>query len=171
MPTLNSAPEKRVPRTPKKPEVESSDIYNDDYKAPGYKKFRKVFAQSTKPDQFLTPFPTKISHIADAQLGDMQALYSAWREFTQDLLTSALQAMMARKSEYDYEFAKAVIIAPGDGINEKKFTATADDKLKAKRASLLDAEIYFEMLSKKLESVNECLVVLSREVTRRGYQP
>lgn len=136
--------------------------------SPGYKKFRTVFDKMGKPSTPVPTFPKKVSSMTSDQLGDYTSQYAAWREFTEDLHFEAVQDKMMLQSKYDYEHAKLMVVAQGDGLNEKKYFALADASLVELRRQLLDAEIYLDIVGSKLDSFNNALAVLSREITRRG---
>lgn len=134
----------------------------------GYTKFRSVFDKMGKPSTPVPTFPKKISTMTSEQLGDYTSQYAAWREFTEDMHFEALQDKMMLQGKYDFEHAKLMVTAQGGGLNEKKFVALADPILEPLRNQLLDADIYLDMVSSKLDSFNNSLAVLSREITRRG---
>lgn len=134
----------------------------------GYKRFRSAFDKMGKPDEPVPTFPKKLSSLTSDQLGDYTAKYAAWREFTEDMHFEALQDKMVLQAQYDFEHAKLMVVAKGDGLNEKKYHTLSNEKLNDLRQKLLDADIYLNMVSNKLDSFNNSLSVLSREVSRRG---
>jgi hypothetical protein len=136
--------------------------------SPGYTKFRSVFNKMGKPGGLPPTFPKKLSSVTSDDLADMTAVYQAWREFSEDMHFEATQDKLTLQDKYDFEYAKLFVVADGGGVNEKKYAVVASDKLQNIRTQLLDADIYLTMVSNKLESFNNSLAVLSREVTRRS---
>lgn len=71
-------------------------------------------------------------------------------------------------SQYDLESDKALLRSEASTVTERKAEAKNDPKVARLYKDLSDAEIYCDLLGKKLESFTNVLAMLSRELTRRG---
>ena len=132
------------------------------------KRFRKVFDAVERPKGGLPTMPTKVTTLASDELGDIMAKYVAWREFTEDCHAEACATYAQVKSQYDLESDKALLRSEASTVTERKAEAKNDPKVARLYKDLSDAEIYCDLLGKKLESFTNVLSMLSRELTRRG---
>jgi len=132
-------------------------------------RYRKNFKQIAKPISD-AKLPEKISHISTAQLSDLQNHYSQWREFTEDLLVEALAEFTSTKVKYDYEYDTTVIrlIPRCKTKTEAETKARLEADIRKLFLSLSEAELYYELLTKKFESYNNALATISREITSRS---
>ena len=114
--------------------------------------------------------PKSLSSLESSKLSDLYAHYAGWREFSEDITNVALAEMVKAKQAYDYawdvEFLK---------VRSKFKTSKETDAYlhtHAELESLKDIwnekELFHTLLLKKLESLNNALTVISREITRRG---
>jgi hypothetical protein len=132
-------------------------------------RFRKNFAEKAKPDNDVD-LPNKISVLSSDKLSDLQNHYSAWREFTEDLLVNSLAEATSARIKYEYEYDVKLL----QFIPQTKTKVQAEAKTRVSEdirklyVSLSEAELYHELLGKKLESYNNALATISREITRRG---
>lgn len=134
-------------------------------------KFRKVFTVREPPEGERPVMTIKVSHCTSDQLSDMYTKYAAWREYAEDQHMDALADYMRKKDAYEYLHDQKYIMAQGESVTDKKAFVNADAEVYEKWRQVLDAEIYMKMLAGKLESYNNILSVLSRELTRRGLIP
>ena len=132
-------------------------------------RFRKNCTEKAKP-QADVDLPKNISHLTSEKLSDLQNHYSAWREFTEDCLIDALAESTSARINYEYEYdLKLLQLIP---LSKTKVHAEAKARTSADirklYLSLSSAELYHQLLSSKLESYNNALATISREITRRG---
>ena len=132
------------------------------------KRFRRVFDEIVRPKGGLPTMPTKVSTLASDELGDMMARYTAWREFTEDCHADACAVYAQVKSQYDLASDKALLQTDGETVTEKRAAVKNDPEVAALYKKLNEAEIYVDLLGKKLDSFTNVLTMLSRELTRRG---
>lgn len=129
-------------------------------------RFRRNFNGVNKPvvkDEFLA----KVSDINSDKLSDLMLTFAAWREFTEDLLMEAF-ADFTRKTElHDHKYDVTLLTTTGNTVKEKEARTRTDLEVRKLFLSLQEAELYYNLLSRKLESYNNCLTVISREITRR----
>jgi hypothetical protein len=130
------------------------------------KRFRKYFTKLSKPDEEAI-LPKKLSSLPSDKLSDIQTRYTAWREFTEDLLVEALAEYTRLKEEYEYAFNKKLLVTNAKSLREKEAIVRTDLNIRKLFLSLQEAELYYNLLSSKIESYNNCLTVISREITRR----
>ena len=130
------------------------------------KKFRSNFPKVAKP-VINAELPNSLAKLSSEKLSDLMNVYTAWREYTEDLLIEALAAFTKCKEYYEFERDKKYL-ALGKTTNAvKDATLNIDEDLRKYQLPLTDAELYYDLLSNKLESYTNCLTVISREITRR----
>lgn len=132
------------------------------------KRFRGVFDNIERPKGGLPTMPTKITNLASDELGDIIARYTAWREFTEDCHAEACAVYAQVKSKYDLESDIALLKSDAPTITEKKASIKLNGKIESLYKELNEAEVYCDLLGRKLESFTNVLAMLSRELTRRG---
>lgn len=133
------------------------------------KRFRSNFAEKSKPDDD-AELPKKISVLKSEALSDLQNHFAAWREFTEDLLVDALAESTTARIKYEYEYdIKLLMYIPQckTKVQAESKTRVAED-IRKLYVSLSEAELYHQLLSNKLESYNNALATISREITRRS---
>lgn len=113
--------------------------------------------------------PEKISRTSNKDLGDIMTKYGAWREYTEQLLTQASTKAAVLREEWQYEFDKKYNGSSLGTATERKKEVGADQELFVRKREVLSAELYRDMLSSRAETYTECIAVLSREITRRGF--
>lgn len=131
-------------------------------------RFRAVFDRIERPKGGLPTMPTKVSNLANDELGDMMARYTAWREFTEDCHLDACAIYAQVKSQYDLASDTALLRSDAATITEKKADVKNDKQVADLYQKLNEASIYCDILGRKLESFTNVLAMLSRELTRRG---
>lgn len=158
MPTLKEALEKKA-ETSTTPEIADTPI----------KRFRKIFVKLTPPTTVAPKMPTSIAILTGEKLSDLMNLYTAWREFTEDILQESLVEFMNQKQVYEYEREKQLLLLERTlKVAEKEATLNTDNKLRKLFLDLSQAEMYHTLLSNKLETFTNCLTVISREISRRS---
>lgn len=130
------------------------------------KKFRSYFIKLAVPDK-QPELPPKLSSLSSAQVSDLQLIYTAWRELTEDLMVEALAEFTSRKHSFDYEYSKQLLLTTGSSLKEREAKVATNLRIHNLSLHLQRAELYYNMLSSKLESYTNCLTVISREITRR----
>lgn len=132
------------------------------------KRFReKGFTQVNLPDEAK---PKMLTNLADRNLkeiGNLMSNYAAYREYAEEEHSMAVQRYSLLKEEYDFAYAVKFNSLPGDKVTHKKTVVEADQALHFKRMKLLEEEMYMNLLGDKVESFNNCLAVISREIARR----
>lgn len=147
-----------TPRTLRKPDegVKKADV-----------RFRSVFAKVPIPPNEAN-LPKQLSTLSSDKVSDLQLNYAAWRELTEDLLVEALSDFTYKKSKFDFEFNKKLLITSGSTVKEKEAKVSVDEYIHDLQTSMEEAELYHDLLTRKLESYNNCLAVISREISRRS---
>jgi len=131
-------------------------------------KFRSAFPKVRIPEGGLPFSKVKISHISSDKLGDLIAQYSAWREYCEDCHISAVSEYTVAKAAYDEMMGREMVLISAGDVTTKKAMAQQADSVKPLSKTLLEKELYWKMISNKLESFTNTLTILSRELTRRG---
>lgn len=109
-----------------------------------------------------------ISKLSSPALGDLLSRYAAWREYTESLVSFAVAEYTRLSENYDFEYSKAWLTLPkSDTIKAREYSLTSDNKLHKMRMELLEAEMYKDMLSDKVNSYTNVITTVSREITRR----
>lgn len=134
-------------------------------------KFRKQFPDKEKPESDEPKMVLDISQIAVGQLGNLMSRYAAWREYSENLANIAVAEYLQEYEKYDFEYAKKYEVLPNDKATEKKMILTANEELHKRWEKVLEKQVYKDMLAKKVESLNNCIAVISREIARRGQSP
>lgn len=130
--------------------------------------FRKMFQEVKKPEEVNPTMKLQVSKLTSEELGDMISRYSAWREFVEDKLVTAIAVVTEIQSKYDAAYNLAYVRSDSKTVNDKKAEAEADNSVQVIEKDLTDASIYKELLSGKLLSFSNVISTLSRELTRRG---
>ena len=133
-----------------------------------FQKFRKIFTDIPTPKGGLPTMPTKIYELSSDELGDIIARYTAWREFTEDRHMEACAVFAQCKSEYDLASDREMLNSDAITVTEKKASAKINEKVVSLYKQLSEAEMYKDLLARKLDSFSNVLAMLSRELTRRG---
>lgn len=131
------------------------------------------FEEETHPDCAAPSMPSNITSMTITSLGALMSKYSAWREYTESLHSESVYQYVSKKSVYDYEYAvkmRSLQVGAKTTLAEKKLMVESDKELNDLYQELLEAEMYKDLLAAKVESYNNCLVVISREITRRGQE-
>lgn len=132
-------------------------------------KFREVFTELSAPSGGLPTMPTQIATIASDDLGNIISRYTAWREFTEDRHMEACAVYAQCKSEYDLVINTGMVSVSNAGtVTEKRAIAKNSATAIKKYRDLNEAEMYKDLLARKLDSFSNVLAMLSRELTRRG---
>lgn len=131
-------------------------------------RFRSIFTEVEAPKGGLPSLPTKISDIPNDMLGDITMRYASWREFTEDRHLEACAVYAQVKSKYDFICDKEALMCHAETVTEKKMIAKTSKAVMDISNELLEAETFKNLLAGKLESFNNVLSTLSRELTRRG---
>jgi hypothetical protein len=133
-------------------------------------RYNESFTPRTKPEEEPPNVPKRFSGIEDNKLGDYMAKFNAWRDYTDDLLIRAAAEYTILQERYDVLRAKKYV-----EYNVGKVTATtiknkldADTELIPLKTEVVNAKVFMEMVSSKMESFTNIINVLSREITRRG---
>lgn len=112
--------------------------------------------------------PREVSKESSDSLGDLISRYSAWREYTEDRHMEACAVYAQVHSEYDLESARVMLSSVEGTVTEKKARSRIDGAVSQLAKGVLEAEIYRDLLARKLDSFSNVLAMLSRELTRRG---
>lgn len=112
--------------------------------------------------------PEKISIVPNEALGDLISTYAIWREYSEQCTVIALSAVARINDKYKRAYDSAVIMSSGK--NRELRDAQASIEVDAERIEVTDAQILYNMLNSKKESIVSNLAVLSREISRRGVK-
>ena len=130
-------------------------------------RFRNAgFVKTVRPDEEPPEISESLSDYTMDTLADLITKYSNWREYAEDLANEQMVRYFSLKAEYEHEEA-VFLVTLNAKPTDKKLMALADANLNRLRATLLEEELYYSMLTKKVESLSNTLSVLSREITRR----
>ena len=110
----------------------------------------------------------KFSGNSTTAIGDLMAKYAAWREYAEDQHERETGKYVMMNERYENLFDQHMIATEGRNITEKKTVVRAIPELKALRKNLTEQEILVSLLSTRVESLNNSIAVISREITRRG---
>lgn len=135
-------------------------------------KFRSKFKVVEKPAHNEPRMPNSFVQLSIDQLGNLFSQYGAAREYAEDVVLDANAEFLTLREEYDYEEAKLMATMDKEKtVANLKAKVQADPTLRELRKSLTQAEIFYKMCLSKLESYNNAISLLSRELSRRGYTP
>lgn len=130
-------------------------------------KFRRNFPAVKSPEEELPTMPKELTKLKILELGNLMSQYSAWREFAEDMLSTATAEYMEALNRYNFEYSKMYVIASGK-VTDKKEELEADPRLHEMWMKVLEKKTYSDLLSDKVASLNASISVLSRDLTRRG---
>ncbi len=131
------------------------------------KSFRKDFPEKNRPSFELT-LPRSLSTLTSEKLSDVMTKYTAWREFTDDLLIEAFVDYRKTKETYEYEWHKKFLTSSQATKYLKEMKLETDPILKELKAEFIEAEMYYNLLQSKQNSIKDTLAIISREISRRG---
>jgi len=133
------------------------------------------FTFLNRPEIDMPRMPEEMTNLSANELGNYMSTYSAWREYTEDLLMSANLEVIAFEEEYRLQLKKDWITTAkrsGQTVKDKEKEIDVSEDIVYLRDKFVDAEMYRDMLASKFESINNAITVLSREITRRlGNRP
>lgn len=147
--------------TVKKPREKKEELVNTPEEM-----FRKTFTVINEPGQ-KPILPKNLSGISSDALSDLMLTYAAWRELTEDMLVEALTDFTRKKEKHQFKSDMTFLKQSASTVKEKEILTRTDLEVRELYLSLMDAELFYTMLSDKRESYNNCLTVISREITRR----
>jgi hypothetical protein len=152
-----------MPKLAEKTEQESFGYLSEE-------RYNKIFPARRKPAGDIPSIPTSLAILESEKLSDLYTSYAAWREFTEDMVNSALAQMLHKKRQYDFSWdVEFLRIRNGHKTAKETDAHLATSKnLAALKNDFEEAELFHTLLQKKLESFNNCLTIISREITRRG---
>lgn len=134
----------------------------------GYKYRRAGFPAPQKP---AIPYPRmepNLTGISSLDLGNLMSTYAAWKEYTEDLLLHALHKSTQAYEALEYAKAKLLVLTEGKNQREREAKIETNPNIHELKQVYLEADMYREMLSSKLTSIEGSVSVISREITRRG---
>lgn len=135
-------------------------------------KYRKQFPAIESPEERAPKMPLRMSDLTPAELGNYMSEYSAWREFTEDLLIEADSNYIELQEKYDNLLKQELLLAYSGNQyktkEEKKWSVETKEEFVNLREEVLQAELYKDMLGNKFESLTNAINTLSREITRRS---
>jgi len=134
--------------------------------------YREEFKKVTKPESEAPSLPTSISKLTSDKLSDLMLRYTAWREFTEDILNDSLVEFTVAKEQYDNAYQIEYLRADSKlKVKEKEALIDTLPTIHEKYLYLQEAELYHNLILRKLESFTNCLTIISREITRRQGMP
>lgn len=127
------------------------------------------FQPLDKPSEEKMPrMPINITAQNNISLGSLMSRYAAWREYAEDLHERELAKFVMLEEEYQNDYDQQMVIAEGRTLADKKVTVRVIPSLVVKRKKLLEQETLVSLLSSRVESLNNSIATISREITRRG---
>jgi len=134
-------------------------------------RFKSVgFDPLQKPE---IPYPTmkaQITGLSNNDLGDLMSQYGVWREYTEDLLLHAIREYTSLAESLNLERQMLLITVNGRNRDERLAKIDTQPEIIELAHAVLESEMYKEMLSAKLASIENSIAVISREITRRGNE-
>lgn len=136
------------------------------------KRFERLGFKELKPpsEDAVPKMPKKITVKNNKELGDLMSEYAAWREYAEDKHQRELATYTVMNEEYDTLFDVEIIKQVKGSVTEKKASVRVIPEVKKLRLELLEQETLVDLLASKVDSLNNCVSLLSREITRRGQQ-
>ena len=159
----------KLPQSRNEPSEKNSQVKSNTSKYE--KRYLEGFPNVEKPETTTDKpptMPTAISSVSLDVLGDYMSRYSAWREFAEEQLIRHLPTLLDAQEEYDYKYNKLFVGTSASTVTDKKAIVAADENLRGTYRSYMEADVYKQMLSSRIESYTQCINTLSREITRRG---
>lgn len=127
------------------------------------------FTDRETPDDGSPSIPSKISQVNNVGLGNLMSKYGSWREYAEHQLARATAEAAEKQEAYQFKWDTAYQrCASGTETSKKRILGT-DQNLAAVRGNLLEAITYRDMLFARVESYNNAIAIISREITRRGF--
>lgn len=128
----------------------------------------KGLTSEPKPVIPYPKFPTPLSVCSLDTIGDVLGEYAVWRNYTEDLVSYALANLTRVKHDYDMEVAKAYIMVSGKNNTERDAKVSLEPNVSSLAEEQMDSQIYYDMVSSKLGSIEKSIATLSREISRRS---
>jgi hypothetical protein len=134
-----------------------------------FDKYRaKGFTELSKPEEVQPTMPLQLSNLNADALGDLMSKYSRWREYAEDLYLKAYYEYTVLNEKYEHSVAVFKVQANTSKKFEKDDLVKADRSLRALADKVLEAQMYYELLSSKVDSLDKSFNTLSREISRRS---
>jgi hypothetical protein len=130
-------------------------------------KLRADFPELSAPGHTLT-LPRSLSKLTSDKLSDIMLKYTAWREYTEDLLIDAFVDLTKSNQEYSFAYSKAYVLCSAKNKEEREAKVLAQDDIEELSLKRAKNQMYYDMLGDKLQGIKDTIGVLSREITRRG---
>ena len=130
--------------------------------------------ENENPESTVPKMHLNITELKNTELGNFMSRYSAWREYTESLLTVAMAEFTLAEEKYRKEFTLKKFSGEYDSYKGKKLSLKdkdafidTDEEIIRFREKMIECEVYKDMLSSKLESFSNAIATISREITRR----
>ena len=147
--------------------VREESVGDDMLKLTAEEKFRKYFEPVSRPTE-KPQLPDNISSLAWEGLSELQLRYGTWREYTEDLLMDSLPVYTRAQEDYEHHYDLTLLSQTKTRVKDNQTLARTEETVHAKYKILQEAEIFHKLLTSKLEQYNNCLTIISREITARG---
>lgn len=130
-------------------------------------KFREVFPLPVRPGEVVR-MPRSLAKLSSEKLSDLMNRYTHWREYTEDLLIDTYAECASTKYEYDTAYFMKYKTSQGKNKEERDAIVHTDPEVMEKQQAMLRANLYYDMLTSKLQGLRDSIAIISREITRRG---
>jgi hypothetical protein len=139
-------------------------------------RFRKMgFTTVQQPTAAMPTMPGSLAGLSNIELSDWQTKYTQWREYTQDRLISATKELTIAIEWYNREYGLVLHTIRQENrkgtkmnITEMKLLTENTESVMLKQKAVSDAELLRDFLADKVKSFDDCLTVISREITLRS---
>lgn len=134
-------------------------------------RFRESFNKIGLPEKKSPTIGKNLASLSSENLADLMTRYTAWREYTEDILVEATVEFTNAEQKYDDLYDKYSLVVTGSNRDIRHAKIMQEPEVKALAVIKRDTEMYHKLLLGKLESFNNCLTIISREISRRSGGP
>lgn len=134
-------------------------------------KFRKSFQIIDLPEKTSPTIGKDLSKFSAEKVSELMTRYTAWREYTEDLLVEALVERTNAEQKYSDKYDQFLLVAEGSNRDLRHANIMQNVEMQKLQRVKMNAEMYHTLLQGKLESFNNCLTIISREISRRSGMP
>ena len=155
-----------IARRPPTEEVEPGLSYSEQFNELLKQKYQ-IF-DSQKPRNNYPQFPENLHELPLDEIGQLQAKYTAWANYIDELLAVQIGNQAYVEDQRDYSETMTRLQSGSKKLYDKRDTAKANAREKYEKA--LETTAMVELLKAKFRSCERSLKTLSRELSRRGLQ-
>lgn len=126
-----------------------------------------VFPEEPKVSEEYLILPPTITNISDEDLGEYLNAFTQQKNWVLTLVGNLEAEHRELQTIYDEVYAEAYVNSVWDNVNDKKWAAVTDKKVKYWRRMLDKVATTLAIAERNLETLDNAIFLLSREVTRR----